>query len=205
VSERTFRAVVAAALVGALALAVIVLVVVLLPRSPQPSPTAPLPTRTVGPSLEVTPSPTPGPAVSARTVVGVGRVPPGTASATTLELTFVETGIDAIADGPGSFTVTVTDQAGGGTTVRFVGTPSVAGPGSLGATAQLVAPNVLEIQIAGSDTLNIEPITVSGLGIGATATAAPGALNLVLGDFTGSLVGGPTTDVLATPGSVGGP
>ena len=202
-SERTFRAVVAAVLVGALALAVVVAAAVLGPRSAEPSPSvsvtsSPLTT----PLPSVPPTPVAGPVFAAPGVVSVGLVPRGASSGTTLVLQFREPSDAAIPNAPGSFLVTLTDQAGDGSTVAFVGTPVVDAPGSLGATAALTAPNILMVRIVASDPLNVEPITISGLGIKASSTAAIGPVKGVLGSFTGSLARGPTNDVLASPGSV---
>jgi len=207
-TDRTFRAVVAAVLVGALALAVVV-VFVLLPRSTEPAPSA-SPTTSPVPTASPVPTPVPtiaptasaGPAFVAPEVVSVGLVPRGASSSQTLVLKFVESSVDAIPNAPGSFRLTLTDQAGDGSTVAFVGTASVDAPGSLGATARLVAPNVLMVSIEGADIYNLEPITINGLGISASSTAAIGALNAELGGFTGSLVTGAAGNVLASPGSV---
>lgn len=201
-SERTFRAIVAAVLVGALALAVAV-VAVLLPRPTQPSPG---PSITESPTSSPTSSPTPtafvGPALVAPGVVSVGLIPRGANSGQTLVLQFIEPSVDAIPNAPGSFRLTVADAAGDGSTVAFVGTPSVGAPGSLGTTVTVVAPNVLMISIQASDTLNVEPITIRGLGIDATSTAALGSLRLRLSDFTGSLAGGIANDTVPSPGTV---
>jgi hypothetical protein len=108
VSERTFRAVVAGVLVGALALAAVVVFVGLSSPSASPAPTAAR-TATARPPLIATATPTPTP----RLVFGdvgvtpVGSVPRGGASGATLVLRFVETSIDAIPDAAGSLTVTL--------------------------------------------------------------------------------------------------
>jgi hypothetical protein len=202
-SERTFRAVVASVLVGALALAVIVATVAFLPRSPEPSPSASVVTSAApGPTRTLAPTRIPGPVFMAPDVVSVGLTARGASSGKTLVLQFVESSVDAIPDAAGSFQVTLADHAGDGSTVAFVGTPSVVAPGSLGATATLVAPNVLMVSIVASDTLNVELITISGLGISASSTAAIGSLNAELDDFTGSLATGAARNVLASPGSV---
>ena len=135
-------------------------------------------------------------------VTAVGSVPRGGASGTTLVLRFVESSVDAIPDAAGSFTVTLTDHAGGGATLAFTGTVSLDAPGSLGASAELAAGNVLRITIVGSDRVNIEPITVTGLGISASPEAALGSINATLGAFTGSLAGGVANDIVPSPGSV---
>ncbi len=98
--------------------------------------------------------------------------------------------------------MTLADHAGDGSTVAFVGTPVVGAPGSLGATARLIAPNVLMVSIVASDTVNVEPITISGLGIKVSSTAAIGPLKAELNAFTGSLATGAANNALASPGSV---
>lgn len=197
-SERTFRAVVAAVLVGALALTSVVAFAVLQP-SPSPAPSA-TPTARLAPTAP--PTPTPRLVFGEVGVTAVGNVPRSGASGTTLVLRFTEPSVDAILNAAGSFTVTLTDQAGVGTTLIFTGTPSLAAPGSLGASAELVAPNVLKVSIAASDLVNIEPITVTGLGISASPEAALGSINATLGAFSGSLAGGVANIVLPPPGTV---
>jgi len=197
VSERTFRAVVAAVLVGALGLAFVISAATLLPRPSEPSPSP-----TVATSLRPTPGPTitatpiPGPVFDSPGVVSVGLISRGSASHQTLRLEFVEPSVSAIPDAPGALRVTLKDRDGNDSTVAFVGTPSVAAPGSLGATATLVMPNVLMVNIVASDEFNIEAITITGLGIEATEQAAIGPLVAKIGDFDGSLSGGLTRDVL---------
>jgi hypothetical protein len=203
VSERTFRAVVAAVLIGALALAAVVVIAVLQPPSSSPGPSA---TPTAGPPA--TQPPTPGPTPTAQLafaevdVTPVGSVPRGGASGTTLVLRFVESSIDAIPNAEGSFTVTLRDSAGAGTTLAFTGTAAIDAPGSLGATAELVAANVLRISIVASDTFNVEPIAITGLGIGASGDAALGSIDARLGDFTGALAAGVATEDAPSPGTV---
>jgi hypothetical protein len=200
-SETTFRAVVAAVLVGALALAVVVTVVTLLP-APAPIPSPPVvPSASPSPRASPSATPIPGPVFETPGVVGVGRVARGSQSAAALVLEFVESRIDAIPDAPGSFVVTLTDRDGDGSTVGFSGTPSVSAPGSLGVTVG-VAGNVLTIEIGASDQLNIEPITISGLGITANATAAVGPLALEFSGFSGSLSTGTTVGDPGSPGNV---
>jgi hypothetical protein len=114
----------------------------------------------------------------------------------------VESSVDAIPNAEGSFTVTLRDSAGVGTTVAFTGTPGIDAPGSLGATAELIAANVLRISIVASDTFNVEPITVTGLGIGASSDAAIGPIGARLGDFTGALAAGVVTEDVPSPGTV---
>ncbi len=210
-SEKTFRAVVAAVLIGALVLAAVVVLLVLQPASPaatpgasptvRPTPTA-RPTPTPTPTSPPTPTPTPPPVFGDLGVTAVGNVPRGGASGTTLVLRFVELSVDAIPDAAGSLTVTLADSAGVGTTLGFTGTPSIDAPGSLGASAVLSAGNVLQISIIASDIYNIEPITVTGLAISASSSAALGPIDATLGAFTGSLAGGTASPVAGSPGTV---
>jgi hypothetical protein len=204
-SERTFRAVVASVLVGAFALAVVVAVAVLLPKSPVPTPSAavttslpPLPTPSIAPTR------IPGPVFRA-SVIGVGQIPRDGASGNTLVLQFLEVGIDAIPSATGSFRVTLTDGAGNGSNVGFVGTPSVQAPGSLGATVARLAPNLLLVSILGADPNNVELLSIRGLGISASATAAVGALRVQLDQFSGSLATGAEGSSLSPGTVVGGP
>jgi hypothetical protein len=143
-------------------------------------------------------------------IVGsAGNVPIGGTSAANVSFTFTEQAVNSIllSTTSGSFTVTICDAAGVTVpltpaaspvctvpgTVSFSGTPSVVGStGSLGASASLIAPNVLQISIAGSDTANIESILISGLKISASSGAAAGAISATVGAFGGSLVAGPT-------------
>jgi hypothetical protein len=204
-SDKTFRAVVAAVLVGALALATIAVFAALQPPAPSPTPSPP-PTASPTPTAPATPVPAPTPtppqAFGPVEVSGVGDVPQGGSSSSTLVLRFTEPAVNAIPDAPGSFAVTLTDAAGAGTTLGFIGTPTIDAPGSLGVTVELAAPNVLTISIVASDQMNIEPITVTGLGISASGTAALGPLRAIIGDFEGSLAGGVANPDLPSPGTV---
>jgi hypothetical protein len=142
------------------------------------------------------------PAFASVTVTGIGTLGRGRSSAATLTLSFNEASVAAIARGPGSFEVTLSDSAGSGAEVSFLGTPSTAkSPGSLGASAT-VSGGVLTVRIRDSDTLNIEPIIVTGLGIAASSTAALGSIEATMGAFSGSLAGGATNDVLVSLGTV---
>ncbi len=201
VSAGTFRAVVAAVLVGALVLLSIIAFAVMQPQSPSPAPSA-TPTARSTPTAPPTPAPTPGLVFGEVGVTAVGSVPRGGASGTTLVLRFVEPNIDAIPDSAGSFTVTLADDSGVGTTVAFSRTPLLDAPGSLGVSAELVAPNVLKVSVVASDTLNIEPITLSGFGIRASPEAALGSINAALGGFSGSLAGGVANVALPPLGNV---
>jgi hypothetical protein len=205
VSERAFRAVIAAVLVGALALAAIVVFADRQPSVPgQPSSAASTATPRPTPieTSIATPTPTPRLVFGDVGVTPVGSVPRGGASGATLVLRFVESNVDAIPAAVGSLTVTLADSGGSGTTLAFSGTPALDAPGSLGAKVGLIAGNVLLISIRGSDSLNIEPITITGLGIRATPDAALGPITAMLGDFTGSLAGGVANAVLLSPGTV---
>lgn len=135
-------------------------------------------------------------------VTEVGDVPRGGASKDVLVLTFTEAGAATIATGAGSFEVTLTDSAGYPDPVGFTGTPSIAAPGSLGATAKLIRSNVLMVEIVDSDTFNIESVTITGIGIKASPTAALGPINAVINGCVGSLAGCTATNVLTSPGAV---
>ena len=160
---------------------------------------------TMPPSAEgptVAPPTVAPPAFASVTVTGVGAIQRAGASSDTLVLSFAEAGAAAFARGAGSFEVTISDHAGSGSTVRFTGSPSTArSPGSLGATATISA-NVLTISILDSDTVNIEPIIVTGIGIAPSSAAALGSIDAAMGGFTGSLAGGATSHVLVSPGAV---
>ena len=200
-SERTFRAVIAAVLVGFLVLTAVALVA-LVPR-PEPAPSAP-------PEATVAPSPSPPiptatirrPAFGSPSVHGVGTVARGATSDQTLVLQFTESDKDAIPRGPGSFRVILSDHAGDGSTVDFAGTPSIVAPGSLGALASITSPNVLWITIEDSDTYNVEQLTIKGLGIRASSTAAIGRVDAKLGEFSGSLAFGLEGEVVLSVASV---
>jgi hypothetical protein len=171
-------------------IAIIGLVVVLAAcSSPAPPPTAEAPT--VAP-----------PAFASVTVTGVSAIRRGGASSGTLALSFAEAGVAAFARGAGSFEVTISDHAGFGSTVHFTGSPSTArSPGSLGAMVTISA-NVLTISILDSDTVNIEPIIVTDIGIVASSAAALGSIDATMDGFTGSLAGGAISDILVSPGTV---
>jgi hypothetical protein len=154
---------------------------------PQPTPSI-APTRVSGPAFRAS-------------VIGVGQISRGGSSGNLLVLQFLEVGVDAIPSTVGSFRVTLTDDAGDGSTVGFVGTPSVQAPGSLGATVASLAPSVLLVSIRGADPNNVELLSIRGLGISASATAALGALRIHLDQFSGSLVAGAEGSSLS-PGTV---
>ena len=198
-SERTFRAVVAAVLIGALVLAIVVAFALLQPPAPRPGPST---TMSPTPTSMATPTPTPGVVFDTVAVSPVGSIPRGGGSATSFALHVVESKIDAIAAAPGSFTLTVADSSGAGTTLAFTGTPSVVAPGWMGVKAEVVAGNTLRISVAMSDLTLLEQFWVSGLGIHAAPGAALGPIKATLGDFTGSLVGGVANAVLLSPGTV---
>ncbi len=201
-SEGTFRAVVASVLIGALALAVVVAGSLLLPRSPTPAPSASVATSSpLRPTPTPAPTPSPGPAFGTD-IISVGQIPRGGESGKTLVLQFLESGVDAIPDAAGSFRVTLIDHAGDGTTVRFVGTPAVEAPGSVGATVTLAAANVLQVSIVASDRFNVESISIRGLGIGVSTSAALGALEARIDDRSGSLATGVPGNLTGSPGIV---
>jgi len=125
-------------------------------------------------------------ALASVTVTSAGTVPRGSTSAGTATFVFTEnsagTAGTSFPTTGGTLTVTINDNgvAAPEPGVAFVGTPVVAAPGSLGATAS-VAGNVLTITTTGSDTSNVEQITVSGLKISADLLAGTGAISATLG------------------------
>ena len=129
-------------------------------------------------------------ALAAVTIGSVGNVPVGGTSATSGTFTFSEQAIASIpTNTAGSFTVTIAPAAPGLGSVSFVGTPSTAlSTGSLGATAS-IAGSVMTVNIAGSDTANVESVIVTGLSISAVAGTATGAISATLSAGTGSLAG----------------
>jgi hypothetical protein len=135
-------------------------------------------------------------------VTSVGDIPQGGSSDMPLVLRFTEVEPRAITSGEGSFQVTLTDHAGRPDTLRFDGTPTVEGPGSLAASAALTRGNVLTISIVDSDPLNIESVAIGGLTIVAGPTAAVGPINALIGGCSGSLAGCTASNVLPSPGTV---
>ncbi len=135
-------------------------------------------------------------------VTAVGEIAQDGESAAALVLRFTEVANAAITAGSGSLQVTLTDHAGLPDTLGFTGTPSIEAPGSLGASATLSRANVLTISIVDSDSFNIEQITITGLGIKASASAALGAINAAVSGCAGSLAGCTASNVLLSPGSV---
>jgi len=129
-------------------------------------------------------------ALAAITIGSAGNVPVGGTSATAASFTFTEQAIASIpTNTAGSFTVTIAPAAPITGSVSFVGTPSTVGStGSLGATAS-IAGSVLTVNIAGSDTGNIESIFVTGLKISAAAGTSLGAITATMSAGTGSLAG----------------
>jgi hypothetical protein len=80
---------------------------------------------------------------------------------------------------PNDLVITLTDSTPDATTVDFVGTPTITAPGSLGASAALSGGDLV-IQLTGTDTINVEAITVSGLNVSTTAAAALGSVSATL-------------------------
>lgn len=165
------------------------------PPTPSPTPTPTSPTQ---------PPPAPSPALGSVTVTAVGTIQRGGSSGDTLTLSFIEAGVAAIGSGPGSFEVTLSDQAGSTSTVSFVGVPSTAASSvSLGASAS-VSGGTLTVHTLDSNATFLDRIVVTGIGIAAASSAAPGPIEAKMGSFAGSLAGGAASDVLVSPGSVAG-
>jgi hypothetical protein len=132
-------------------------------------------------------------ALAAITVGSAGNVPRAGTSTGTVSLTFTESAAACLANPlPASPDITVTiDQAG----VTFSGTPVVSAPGSLGATAS-ASGAVLTINLTGSDPLNVETLSITGLTLSATAAAPLGGVTATLGGDAATLLcftGGTTT------------
>ncbi len=144
-------------------------------------------------------------ALAAVSVTSVGNIPRG-GSATGLVYTLTESSAGCLPNAAGSATIIIAPN-GGGTTVSYTGTPVVSAPGSLGATAS-ASGQTLTINWTGSDPLNIESITVSGLGISATTAAALGAISATLATTPGALLacfqaGGTASGTIASGIAIG--
>lgn len=101
--------------------------------------------------------------------------------------------VAATVAGADDLRVTLTDSAASAATVDFTGTPSITAPGSLGASAA-VSGGDLVIQLTGTDTTNVEQITVSGLQVSTTSGAALGAVTATLtGAAAACFIGATTT------------
>ena len=135
-------------------------------------------------------------------VTSVGNVPRG-GSGTGLVFTFTESSAACLANAAGSLTVTIADSAAGAT-VSYTGTAAVSGPGSLGVTGS-ASGQVLTVNWTASDTLNVESITVSGLGIAATSAAALGTMTATLASASLACFqpGGTASGTIATGIGVG--
>ncbi len=90
-------------------------------------------------------------------------------------------------------TITLTDDAASAATVDFTGTPTVTAPGSLGASASVSGGDLL-INFTGTDTINVEQVTIGGLMVATTAAADLGAVDATLtGPAAGCFVSATTT------------
>jgi len=150
-------------------------------------------------------------ASAAVTVTGVGSVPRGGTSAGPATFVLTEQSAAALAtNAAGSIQIALTDSAASTTTVTFTGTPSASGPGSLGTLSASASGNTLTISWTNTDPLNVESITVTGLSIQASTTAALGAITATLGGATGNAsvaafqAGGTASGVLAAGVAIGG-
>ena len=133
-------------------------------------------------------------ALASTSVSSAGTVPVGGTSAGSAAFTFTENTANAFPPSGGTLIVTIRDAASG-STVHFTGSPVVTAPGSLGATAAIGSGGTFfTITAAGSDVVNPEQVTVSGLRISADAGAALGAIIATLGGtMAGAVTGGTTT------------
>ena len=141
---------------------------------------------------------------AATSVTSVGNVPRG-GSATGLVFSLTESSAACLANAAGSATITIADSASAAT-VSYTGAAAASGPGSLGTLTASASGQVLTINWTASDTLNIESITVSGLGISATTAAATGAImaTLASADIACFQPGGTASGVLATGVAISG-
>lgn len=128
-------------------------------------------------------------------VTSAGAVPRGGTSSGTASFTFTENSGTCFTNAvqPTALVVTILDSASAAT-VSFSGTPTVTGPGSIGATAS-VSGNTLTVAFAGATPLGSpEVVTVSGLKISATTAAASGAIQANLtGTESGCVLPGTAT------------
>lgn len=128
-------------------------------------------------------------AFAATSVSSAGSVARGATSSGTVSITLTEnTAACLTAVGVGQspnpavaddLRITLTDSAASAGTVDFSGTPTIVAPGSLGATAAVTGGDLV-IQLTGTDTANVEQITVSGLTVTTTSAAAIGAVTATL-------------------------
>lgn len=114
-----------------------------------------------------------------------GNVAQGTTSAGTATFLFTENGPAALTT-TGTMTVTILDSASN-PTVTWAGTPVVSAPGSLGASASLLG-NQLNIAINGYDNANVETISITGLKVKASGSAAAGAVRATISDNAGNAI-----------------
>ncbi len=136
-------------------------------------------------------------AFAAVTTASVGSVPRGGTSTNAATFTFSEetAGCVSAALGAGTATFSValteaTPPAAVAGDVSFTGTPVVTAPGIMGATASLTAPiaDTLLVKITGSDPINKQQITITGLKIKAKAAAHLGAITATLATVSGGAV-----------------
>ena len=150
-------------------------------------------------------------ALASVSVTSAGAVPKGGTSAGTAAFTFTENSaacFSTVAQ-PTALVVTILDNAAAAT-VTFSGTPVVTSPGSLGPATASISGNTLTVAFLGSDTINIEQVTVSGLSIKATTAAASGAIGATLTGTAGRLRAAPATATASGhltlgPYPIGGP
>ena len=153
-------------------------------------------------------------ALAATPVGSVGSVPRGGTSTNAATFTFSEETagcISGVLGASATFSVQIVQNGGGGAgNVTFTGTPVVTAPGILGATVSLTAPiaDTMLVKITGSDPINKQQISITGLKIKAKAGAALGAITATLNDVTGTVAhcflgstGNPTGTVAVAVGS----
>lgn len=125
------------------------------------------------------------PSVFASTsVTSAGAIAAGSTSTGTASFTFTENSAIAF-NTTGTLTVTILD-ANSANTLTFSG-GTLTAPGSLGASLS-VSGNTFTVTTTGFDNNNVEQITVSGLKIAASTSAAAGAIGATLGGSLASAV-----------------
>lgn len=134
--------------------------------------------------------------MAAASITSAGSVARGSTTTGTVTIVLTENTaacLVGLVGGVDDLTITLTDSAASAATVDFTGTPTITAPGSLGASAAVSAGDLV-IQLTGTDGVNVEQITVSGLMVSTTAGAALGAVSATLtGAASGCFISATTT------------
>ncbi len=114
-------------------------------------------------------------AFGASTSSGGGTIYPDSAASAAGSITFAEDAVDQF--GNGSFTVAVTDSAGGANINFATSTaPTVTRNAGVGSASAGFVGNTLVVNVSGTDDTKIDSWTISGLKVSAQADAAFGAV-----------------------------